>query len=106
MKVLNTLRPGWDEKLYEKALTNELSKRNHRHDQQNSFGVTYEGESIGTLVPDLIVEDTVLVDANVVTDFTDAHIAQMIGYLGITGLKAGLLINFKYGTLRFKRAVR
>jgi GxxExxY protein len=56
MKVLNTLRPGLDEKLYENALVIALTTRGHRVDQQNAFPVRYEGQQIGTLIPDLIVD--------------------------------------------------
>lgn len=106
MKVLNTLRPGLDEKLYENALKIELTKRGHRLDQQKSFRVDYEGEFIGTLIPDLIVDEKVIVDPKVVTAFTDTHIAQMTGYLAITGLRLGILINFKFSRLAWKRVVR
>jgi GxxExxY protein len=34
------------------------------------------------------------VDTKVVTDFTQTHIAQMLGYLNITQLDTGLLLNF------------
>lgn len=34
MKVLNTLRPGLDEKAHENALVIELRKRGHKVDQQ------------------------------------------------------------------------
>jgi GxxExxY protein len=37
MTVLNVLKPGLDEKLYERALVIELRKRGHKVDQQNSF---------------------------------------------------------------------
>jgi GxxExxY protein len=33
MKVLNTLRPGLDEKAYENSLVIELRKRSHKVDQ-------------------------------------------------------------------------
>jgi GxxExxY protein len=39
MTVLNTLRPGLDEKLYENALVIELTKRGHRVEQQRQFPV-------------------------------------------------------------------
>jgi GxxExxY protein len=45
------------------------------------------------------------VDAKCVSAFEDVHIAQMIGYLSITGLKLGLLINFKLSRLNWKRIV-
>ena len=42
-------------------------------------------------------------DSKVVTAFNDTHIAQMIGYLNITGLEVGLLLNFKESKLGVKR---
>ena len=35
--------------------------------------------------------------------FDGSHIAQMLGYLNITGLKTALLLNFKYAQLGIKR---
>jgi GxxExxY protein len=105
MKVLNTLKPGLDEKLYERALVIELRKRGHKVDQQHEFPVYYEGEHIGSLIPDLIVDDLVIVDPKVVTAFNDTHTAQMLGYLNITGLKLALLLNFKHVKLDWKRIV-
>jgi GxxExxY protein len=106
MKVLNTLKPGLDEKLYERALGIELRKRGHKVDHQRQFPVYYEGEDIGTLVPDMIVDDLVIADPKVVTAFNETHIAQMIGYLNITDLKLALLLNFKNARLTWKRIIR
>jgi GxxExxY protein len=103
MKVLNTLRPGLDEKLYERALIIELRKQGVRCDQQKAHDVHYDGELIGILVPDLVVDDRLIVDPKVVTAFNDSHVAQMLGYLNITGLKTALLLNFKYSKLDIKR---
>lgn len=105
MKVLYTLRPGLDEKLYENALLIELVNRGHRVDQQKSFPVHYEGRFIGRLIPDLIVDDLVVVDPKVVEQFTNDHVAQMLGYLAITGLDLALLLNFKYAKLQTKRVI-
>ncbi|MCF3648458.1 GxxExxY protein [Synoicihabitans lomoniglobus] len=101
--VLNTLKPGLDEKLYERALVIELRKQGLRCQQQKSHDVFYDGQLIGSLIPDLIVEDTVVVDPKVVSNFNDSHIAQMIGYLHITGLGTALLLNFKHAQLGIKR---
>jgi GxxExxY protein len=106
MTVLNTLKPGLDEKLYERALVIELLKRGHRVAQQREFPVFYDGQLIGTLVPDLIVDELVIADPKVVTAFHETHIAQMIGYLNITELKLALLLNFKNAKLDWKRVVR
>ena len=106
MAVLNELKPGLDEKLYENALLIELLARGHTMEQQREFPVHYRGHFIGKLVPDLIVDGKVITDPKVVTAFNDTHIAQMLGYLNITGLEVALLLNFKEATLTWKRVVR
>ena len=106
MEVLNELKPGIDEKLYERALIIELERRGHVVSVQRSFPVSYRGELIGNLIPDLIVDNAVIVDPKVVACFTETHIAQMIGYLNITGLDLALLINFKNARLEWKRVLR
>ena len=45
-------------------------------------------------------------DPKVVSAFTDTHVAQMLGYLAITGLQLALLLNFKEAKLQWKRVVR
>jgi GxxExxY protein len=104
IRVLDTLKPGLDEKLYENALVIELVKQDLQPEQQRSFPVHYDGKFIGKLIPDLIVKD-VVVDAKVVTAFTPDHIAQMLGDLNITGLPLGLLLNFRYRKLQIKRVI-
>lgn len=48
MKVLNTLKPGLDEKAYENALVIELGKRAHRVDQQKRYNVSSSTPSFPT----------------------------------------------------------
>jgi GxxExxY protein len=106
MEVLNELKPGLDEKLCERAMIVELKRRGHVISVQRSFPLYYGGELIGNLVPDLIVDDAVIVDPKVVACFTETHVAQMIGYLNITALDLALLINFKNARLEWKRVLR
>src|SRR4030095_5612992 len=51
MAVLNELKPGLDEKLYENALVIELVARGHTVEQQREFPVHYSGHFIGKLIP-------------------------------------------------------
>ena len=106
MRVLNEMKLGLDEKIYENALVLELGELGLSVEQQRRFDVHYKGQPVGLLVPDLIVDGKVIVDAKVVTAFTESHIAQMIGYLAITGMDLGLLISFKNAKLEWKRVVR
>lgn len=106
MEVLNTLRPGQDEKIYERALLIELQLRGLKTDNQRQFPGTYTGHPIGTFTPDILVNDLVVVDPKVVSAIAPEHFAQMLGYLSITGLEVGLLLNFKHAKLEWKRIVR
>ena len=105
MVVLNELRPGLDEKLYERALVIELQAMGHVVQQQREFLVHYRGQLIGMLIPDVIVDGKVIADTKVVTSFNATHLAQMLGYLSITGLEVALLLNFREATLHWKRIV-
>jgi GxxExxY protein len=106
MEVLNQLKPGLDEKLYERAMIIELKHRGYIVSVQTAFPVSYRGELIGNLIPDLIVDDAVIVDPKVVSCFNDTHVAQMIGYLNITHVDLALLINFKNARLEWERVLR
>src|SRR5437667_12892376 len=106
MAVLNELKPGLDESIYENALLIELQHRGHIVEQQRAYPVHYRGHFVGQLVPDLIVDGTVIADPKIATAFNDTHIAQMLGYLNITGLEVALLLNFKEAKLTWKRVVR
>jgi GxxExxY protein len=106
IKVLNTLKPGLSEKAYENALVIELRKRGQVVEQQRRFDVFYDGILVDTLVPDLLVDGLVVVDPKVVNEFNDTHLAQMMGYLAITGFRLAILVNFKHADLGRKRVVR
>ncbi|MEI6177353.1 MAG: GxxExxY protein [Verrucomicrobiota bacterium] len=103
MEVHRELRNGLDEKLYENAMCIDFADQNIFFDQQKRYTVFYKKRPIGNLIPDLIIDNSVIVDAKVVESFNDAHLSQMIGYLKITGLRVGLLLNFKHASLKIKR---
>jgi GxxExxY protein len=103
MTVLNELKPGLDEKLYENALVILLRAQGHAVDQQQRFPVYFRDNLIGTLVPDLVVDGLVIADPKVVSAFNENHMAKMIGYLAISKLDVALLLNFKFARLQWKR---
>ena len=104
--VHQELRPGLDEKLYERALCIEFAEMRLHFEQQPHYPAHYKGHFLGNLIPDLVVANSVIVDAKCVECFTPAHEAQMIGYLTITGLDIALLLNFKSWPLGKKRIIR
>lgn len=105
MDVLNTLGYGFLEKVYENALCVELGSRNIAYRQQPRYEVVYKNTCIGEYIPDLIVADTVVVDAKTIECITDHEMGQVLNYLKITGLCIGLILNFKHAKLQWKRVV-
>lgn len=105
MEVLNELGHGFIEKPYENALVVEFGRREISCRQQARYDILYKGVSVGTYIPDLIAFEKIIVDTKVIDRITDHEIGQMLNYLKITGLKVGLIINFKRAKLEWKRVV-
>ncbi len=105
MAVHNTLGPGLREKTYENALCVEFRHQGIAFNQQTRYPVYYREELVDEFVPDLVVEQRVVADTKTVDCINDDHRGTMINYLRITGLKVGLLINFKNRLLEWERLV-
>ncbi len=105
MEVHRTLGHGFDEKPYENALVVEFGKQSIPWQQQPRFDIIYKDEKVGYYQPDLIAFGKVIVETKTIESLGDREIGQMLNYLKITGLKVGLLLNFKQSSLQFKRVV-
>jgi GxxExxY protein len=104
-EVSNVLGAGFLEKIYERALIEELSLRGVRVKAQAPFPVAYKGKRIGTYAADLVVEDRLLVEVKCVEQFSNEHLAQCINYLKASGLHLALLINFRRPKVEWRRVV-
>ena len=104
-EVLNILGNGLHEKPYENSLVVEFEERNISYSQQERFPVLYKTVKVGEYIPDLIAFGSVIVDTKVIDQITSIERAQMLNYLKITGLKVGLIINFKRSKLEWERIV-
>jgi GxxExxY protein len=104
-EVSNVLGAGFLEKIYERALIEELSLRGLRVKPQAPFPVAYKGKHIGTYSADLLVEDRLLVEVKCVEHFSNEHLAQCINYLKASGLHLALLINFRHSKVEWRRVV-
>ncbi len=99
MEVLNSLGHGLLEKPYENALIVEFGLRNIPFKQQPSFNVMYKQILVGKFVPDLIVFNQIVVDTKVIDRITNHEQGQILNYLKITGLKVGVILNFRHSKL-------
>src|SRR3954464_8074295 len=99
--VLNTLGSGLLEKPYQNALVVEFGLREIPFRQQPVFDVLYKGQKVGVFVPDLIAFDSVVVDTKMIERITDHERGLILNYLRITGLRVGVILNFKHRKLEW-----
>lgn len=105
LEVLNELGHGLLEKPYENAMAVELRLRGVPFEQQAIYDVMYKEVAVGTYIPDLIVRSRIIIDAKTIDRIGNHEVGQMLNYLRLTGLRVGLIINFKRAKLEWKRVV-
>lgn len=104
-EVIKEIGHGLHEKPYENALVIAFEDAGLPVDQQEVYPITFRGRKVGEYIPDLIVDGSVVVDTKVVDRITDHERGQMLNYLRITGLRVGLIVNFKHAKLEWQRVV-
>jgi GxxExxY protein len=104
MEVSNILGGGFLEKVYERALVQELHARGTVVEQQVGFPVRFKGVLVGEFVADLVVGGEI-VELKCADRIHPDHIAQCLNYLKASGLKVGLTLNFQHTRLEWKRLV-
>ena len=105
MAVLNELGHGLREKTYERALCVEFRHQGIRFEQQLAYPIYYRGEHIDDYIPDLQVENRLIIEIKTYDRIVMEHIGQVLNYLKITGLQAGIILNFKHPKLEWKKIV-
>jgi GxxExxY protein len=104
-EVNRILGPGFLEKVYENALLMELKARGLKAAAQYPIKVRYKDQIVGEYFADLLVEDQVIIELKTVDKLEKIHEAQLLNYLKATGIKVGLLVNFKNTKADIKRLV-
>ena len=95
---------GFLEAVYGNALYKELIRSGLTCECQKPIDVFYKGECVGHYVPDIIVNDEVIVELKAVADLRIEHEWQLINYLKACHKEVGLLINFGH-SMKVKRKI-
>jgi GxxExxY protein len=103
MEVHNILGNGFQEVVYQRALSIEMKLRNIEHQREFEMPLFYKGFDIGERRVDFLVENEISVEIKAIINLEDVHLAQAINYLEAYNLQTGLLINFGAKSLQFKR---
>lgn len=103
MRVHSVLGNGFQEVIYQRALSIEMTKQRLSYARELVMEITYEGQNIGTRRVDFFVEDKIMVEIKARINLEDVHLAQAVNYCEAYNLPIGLLINFGSKSLQFKR---
>jgi len=106
MEVHSVLGGGMLEAIYQEALAVELKNKRISFEKEKELSVTYKGVQLDKKYKaDFVCYNEIIVELKAVSELTDAHMAQVINYLKITGNKLALLVNFGKESLEYKRII-
>jgi GxxExxY protein len=98
--VHRALGPGLLESAYQTCLGREFTLRALEYEAERSIPVTYKGKRVDCGYRlDFIVERRLVVEVKSVERILPIHEAQVLTYLKLLRLPAGLLINFNVKAL-------
>jgi len=103
MEVHKHLGNGFQEVVYERALSIELNMQGIEHVREQEMPLQYKGYDVGTRRVDFFVEGKVMAEIKAIEKLEDVHKAQAINYCEAYNIADGLLINFGGKSLDFKR---
>jgi len=104
-EVHRELGYGFLERVYQRALQVELSRRGLSAEIERRIQVTYKGVIVGDYDADLIVAGSVVVEIKVNPQYDKRDEAQLLNELKATGLKVGMFVNFGRAKVEYKRLV-
>jgi GxxExxY protein len=103
IEVHKQLGPGFQEKIYQRALYLELKNRGMKFEREKKIEIRWKQVMLGYQVVDFVINKNLLIELKAVPGIIDAHIAQMVSYLKASNLNLGLILNFGKPTLEIKR---
>jgi len=103
MEVHNVLGNGFQEVVYQRALSVEMTLQDVSHQREFEMQLFYKGVDVGQRRVDFFVEGEISVEIKAIINLDDTNLAQAMNYLEAYNLQTGLLINFGAKSLQFKR---
>ena len=97
--VHRALGPGLFERVYDSALCLELTAAGIAYDREKTYPVTYRGEVISEQRVDIVVGGIIVLELKSVEQLSPLHHKQILSYMRVAHLRAGLLVNFNVAML-------
>jgi len=105
MRVHTSLGAGLPEHCYSRALEIEFNNFGIPISREHKVMVTYNDEPVGHLIPDIVVDNNIILELKSLDDIFPHHLSQLFSYLKASKLRVGYVVNFGVKSLQFKRLV-
>jgi GxxExxY protein len=103
MEVHRQMGNGFQEVVYQRALSIELNLNNISYERELEMPLEYKGHAVGSRRVDFFIEDALMVEIKALVQIEGVHKAQAINYCEAYKIADGLLINFGAQSLQFHR---
>ena len=98
--VHRALGPGLLETIYSRAIALELGAAGIAFEREKCYAVTYRGELLHEQRLDFVVGGAIVLEIKAVEHLVPIHDVQLINYMRIARVRAGLLMNFNVVVLK------
>jgi len=89
-----SLGPGYSESVYHCAFEVALRKHGLSYETERIIPVYYDGQNVGHVRADLIIDRTTVIELKSVSKLNETHRIQVKNYMKLLGIDHGILINF------------
>jgi GxxExxY protein len=106
MNIHKALGMGLKEINYKDAMEIDFAEAGIPFKREQRFTVKYKDQVLrNPYYADFVAFDSIVVEVKSVSALIDAHMAQALSYLAVSGKKLALVINFGERSLTWKRIV-
>ena len=77
IEIHKSLGPGFAEKIYERALVQELKQMGMTFENQKQVSVMYKGVPLGIQRIDFFIEEKIIIELKAVSEINEIHLAQL-----------------------------
>ncbi len=104
-RVWGNLGPGHKEKIYQKAVYQELTNADLKVERELPSKLYYQERYLGIYYFDFLIEGKLVLETKVRNFFSRKDIEQVLSYLKSKNLKLGIIAHFTKTRVKFKRIV-
>lgn len=103
MRVHSELGPGYQEKIYHRALEIEFRHSDISFESEKEMDIYYKSQPVGSRRADFFLEQQVMLEIKALREISDADMIELNNYTKIVKMPFGLLINFGGPSLQYKK---